>query len=672
MSDWPDSFKPREWQKMTLPVVNNFLSQEKHVALEVPTGSGKTPFALQVAREFDGQVLFLTRTKDQFTRIWEDNEKWFKMPLIYLMGKKTLCARPELWDKTDDDEDTDSEEIKNPCNICVLRKLKRKIDCNAMKSPDAFVSSVVKRAQDGYKSDISNGRIVQDELADTEETLSEDVPEDRFEGFCPYYSVRNSMQDAKLVLGTYNYAINPSIRKNVFGNDEIGLTSQENSSSGEYYSAGGIVQELQNYGKDFSERFKLIIIDEAHNLDSAIENLGQKLSVDTINKAFKSLFGETEILSEENAEKLENQSGAEGVSVFLWKLYQSILRGKIKLDDHLKRFELTDDLIVSYEKAKKPLEVLSGREKEPEKGELQYPKVASVRNFMSKFASKNKDGSYGVYLETYKKKNGTESRRLRIMFFDHSSYLSFLKYSKVLFLSATMPSWDHISFIWNLPDTEYINPQQSGLIDNHGKVRFHSDSTLSTEGLHNAPYEDKYDAVLKYVEKVKSIATGAEKSVLVAFTNGSIRKLFFEISDTDKFMKPLILSPTGKMKASFVRSQLKQGSKVVLAVHHDSLLEGVEFLDTTNKNLLSDVVIAGVPIPPNDDYRKDFSNFILKTEAGRHISKEDLLYNEPALSAVKQAIGRATRSPEDFTRVWLLDYRFQKQFWKRNLWENEA
>ena len=671
MNDWPDNFKPREWQRMTLPVVNDFLSQEKHVALEVPTGSGKTPFALQVAREFDGQVLFLTRTKDQFTRVWEDNEEWFKMPLIYLMGKKTLCARPELWDKTDDDEDKDSEEIEDPCNICVLRKLTIKIDCNDMKGPDEFVSSVVKRAQDGYKNDLSNGRIVQEDLRYTEETLSEDVSEDHFEGFCPYYSVRNSMQDAKLVLGTYNYAVNPSIRTNVFRNDDAELTSGRIARSDEYFSSEAILQESQNSGMEFSERFKLIIIDEAHNLDSAVEDLGQKLSVDTISNAFKSLFGKTEILSEEDAERLKNTPGAEWVSVFLWELYRFASMEKIKLDDHLKRAKLADYLRMSYEKASNSLKVLSERKNEVEKWKLQYPKVASIRNFMTKFTSKDKDSSYGVYLEAYKKKDGAESRRFRIMYFDHSSYLSFLKYSNVLFLSGTMPSREHISAIWNLPDTGYINPQRSGLIDRHGKVQFHLDSTLSTEGLRKATYEEKYNAVFKYVEKVKNIAAGAERSVLVAFTNGSIRKLFFDISDTDRIMKPRILFPKAKMKASFVRSQLEKESKVVLAVHRDSLLEGVEFLDATNKDLLSDVVIAGVPFPPYDDYRKDFSNFILKSEAGRHITKEDL-YNEPALTAVKQAIGRATRSPEDFTRVWLLDYRFLKQFWKRNLWENEV
>jgi DNA excision repair protein ERCC-2 len=671
MTDWPDGFKPREWQGKTLQVVKEFISQNRPVALEVPTGSGKTPFAMQIAKEFGGQALYLTHTKDQFTRIWEDNRKWFNMPLIYLMGKSTLCARPELWDK-DFDEDADPDEIKDPCDICILRKLQKEIDCNNIEPPDLFVFENVKRAQEGYRNDLLNGRIQKDGPARVDETLSPDVPEESFEGYCPYYSVRSSMHKAKLVLGTLNYAINPSIRKNVFESVESSSVGGITVANSDYYAADGTVRVLNNTGGGFSKRFRLIIIDEAHNLDSAIENLGRKLSMDTISKAFKSLFGETQILSEEKAKSLEDKPGAEGVSVFLWNLYQSIQKVKIRQDDHLKRIELDSYLRSSYEKAENALKNLSKLERETEDGKLQYPKLASVLNFMTQYIERGENSDYGVYIETYKRKDGTESGRFRIMYFDHSSYLTFLKSTRVLFLSATMPSREHVRAIWGLPDTVHIDPVQSGFIGHNGRKQFHIVSGLSTLGLYRASEKEKFDEVSKYVKEVIKIVYKAEKSVLVAFTNGRIRKIFHEISQKDESLRPLVLLPSGRMKANHVRSQLERGKRIVLAVQRDSLLEGVEFLDSTRKNLLSDVVIAGVPLPPNDDYRMDLSDFISKTDAGRYLTKNDILYNEPALSAVKQAIGRATRSPEDSINVWLLDKRFKWQFWQNNLWDREV
>ncbi len=43
------------------------------------------------------------------------------------------------------------------------------------------------------------------------------------------------------------------------------------------------------------------------------------------------------------------------------------------------------------------------------------------------------------------------------------------------------------------------------------------------------------------------------------------------------------------------------------------------------------------------------------------------LMQMPAYIAVRQAIGRSIRSPEDKSEVWLLDKRFNNIWWKKNI-----
>ena len=121
-----------------------------------------------------------------------------------------------------------------------------------------------------------------------------------------------------------------------------------------------------------------------------------------------------------------------------------------------------------------------------------------------------------------------------------------------------------------------------------------------------------------------------------------------------------------KISYSYIEKKAKERKIIIFSVHGGKLLEGIQLVNR-GKSLISDVIIAGLPLIPLDDYRKDKIKYLEKV-----LKKNayNLLYYEFALIKVKQAAGRSTRSPEDTSSIWLCDDRFDEPFWQSNLLPN--
>ncbi len=107
---------------------------------------------------------------------------------------------------------------------------------------------------------------------------------------------------------------------------------------------------------------------------------------------------------------------------------------------------------------------------------------------------------------------------------------------------------------------------------------------------------------------------------------------------------------------------------LIIAVARGKITEGVEFVEN-GRSLIKKVIIVNVPYPQtNDPYFKDVVEYVTKVWGQKTMWK---LMSEIAFITVRQAIGRAIRSPKDMAEVYFLDIRFKSLFARLGLTEDE-
>ncbi len=97
---------------------------------------------------------------------------------------------------------------------------------------------------------------------------------------------------------------------------------------------------------------------------------------------------------------------------------------------------------------------------------------------------------------------------------------------------------------------------------------------------------------------------------------------------------------------------------IIMAIAGGKIIEGVEFRGNTGENFIKTVVIVGVPYPEPDDFIKKYYDSI----SSRLLDQElawSCVFTVPAMTKVKQAIGRAFRSERDRAVIVLMDYRYR-------------
>ena len=94
----------------------------------------------------------------------------------------------------------------------------------------------------------------------------------------------------------------------------------------------------------------------------------------------------------------------------------------------------------------------------------------------------------------------------------------------------------------------------------------------------------------------------------------------------------------------------------------------MEFRDG-NRNLFSDMVLAGLPYPDVTDalVRRRVAKL---AEASKRTEEE--VAHELTLITIKQTIGRAFRDPNDFAKIYLCDSRYKDYFSDLGISEKEV
>lgn len=611
-----DKFIPREWQDSLITTVSKNLEEKNTIALEAPTGSGKTSFILYLSFLTDKKIIYLTRTHNEFTRIYEDNKKYFNLPIIYLFGKNNLCPLKERW--------YDNDENKNVCKGCILKDKTVKMNLLKMNSPEEFINNIIDDSMEKIRDDIKNNNMARDSKGNLVSSKK-----DKMVSYCPYYSVRSNMKNSKIIMMTYNYLLNPAIRYNVFYNND-----EEKIDLNDYY----------------------IIFDEAHNLDSVIENFGRSLTNKSVLKSIDLLIKEFPLNKYKCHERVE-------ANLILEELLNNF--SSTRGTDNLKTFKFSNDFLFRI----KDLESLKKFSDEFDKMNDEMPLKDRSKNYI--------ETVYNFLYDYQRMENGDlysssefndKELRLKIMYYDTSGYFSFLKGKPVIFMSGTLPSEDHISKVWNMDNVFYINV--NNIFKNTGGIKkYRIVNGYTTLGRYRNNIEEWSNMLEKYMKFILNIYNKSEKSIVVAVPS---YKIMFgdnekKIPGIGTFlpddMRKNVFFENKKISFNYLEKRALESKIIIFSVHGGKLLEGIQ-LTKNNKSLISDVIIAGLPLIPLDDYRKNKINYLEKT-LGKNTY--NILYYEYALIKIKQAAGRSTRSPEDEANIWLCDDRFNSSYWEKNL-----
>ncbi|MEM0374113.1 MAG: ATP-dependent DNA helicase [Sulfolobaceae archaeon] len=539
--------KLRDWQARLKDKVINALKEEYIVALQSPTGSGKTLFSLLVGLELKGKVLFVVRTHNEYYPIYREYMRVARDKKFgFVMGKPISCIFAS--------SDANPEDIK--CSSCEYQSV-----LNNYEIKDPPHEEIFKLKEQGYR-----------------------------EGFCPYYTLLENIRESDVVVISYPYFFLPNLRSL-------------------------IDVKLEEY---------LIVIDEAHNLDSINELDERRISKRTIEGALR------EVSSEEAKRILTKLE--EEFSKRVYKEERHILVDKIT-NITQEEIEILD---AEYEELK---------EKMLKEGKIKRLNLGSIIKFLK---SLNEEGrSLFSYSE------GLVSKVI-----DSSKYLEILNDEKlsILLMSGTLPPKEYLENIIGIKrKIFYIDVEK----ETRSKVSGNYECIIATDV--TTAYSLRNERMWKnYASYILKIYYNSKKNILVVFPSYEImNKILSLITNIPKYIE----SENSTIEEAQKIISNSHDKMIIGIVSRGKLSEGVEFR-INNENLISDVVIVGIPYPPPDDYMKVKSELISK-RLGYEVNES--LYRIPAMISVKQAIGRAIRDINDRVTVWLLDKRFEGIWWKQKL-----
>jgi DNA excision repair protein ERCC-2 len=162
-----------------------------------------------------------------------------------------------------------------------------------------------------------------------------------------------------------------------------------------------------------------------------------------------------------------------------------------------------------------------------------------------------------------------------------------------------------------------------------------------------------YDRIARYVASIARAVKGVK---LVVYPSYEVMHSVVERLPED--LETIVENPQtslGDVEAVIAEKE----DVLVNSVAGGKLVEGVEFVDYEGNNVLHLVAVVGIPYPQPDDYTRLRLEALSKRLGRREANR--LVYLVTAVIKVRQALGRAIRSPEDKAAFILLDDRYLRR-----------
>lgn len=603
-------YEPRPFQQEAVALVAATAREGGHLALEMPTGTGKTVIllaaTLEAALATGRRVLYVTRTnsqQEQAVREVAAIQRRAERPVraLALQGRRRLCLKLE--DEADPEwDDATPEELSHYCSHA-----KRLAETEAS-TPKAcgYYGQLLGMQPDELRATVG----------DAPRTAESFKQAGRAAGFCTYEATKRLLPEADVAIAPYVYAFDPGHRQR-------------------------LLQWWHTTPEDI-----VLVIDEAHNLAPYLrEAFSPRLSRETLRRA----------LSE--SESLQHPVVARGMSLrelleALAEVIERVAQTHIQDEDGfvppfeveaelLGRFRLTTPgLLQATDHVAHLGDVIKDRKRLM--GKIPRSALASVAGFLRRWIESDDEG--------YVKLVGREPRPyLEAHLVDASRAATVLhEFHATIHASGTLA-----------PLAEYRDTL--GLGEAARLERFPSPfpperlTVTAIRGLSTRYQDLRSDPQLtdRLQEAARGFVQRCEVSAAVFFPSHQLLEDFAELG----------ILQAGHARLLLESRKLDQESLMGLVHAHraapgQSLLAGVlggrlsEGLDFPGRQLEA-LCIVGAPFPKPTARQRALFHY----HESRHGRGWDYAVHAPTVRRLRQAIGRLIRGPTDRGFAFILDER---------------
>lgn len=583
----------RDYQKSLVEYATKKLLSHPAVAIEAPTGSGKTLTGLAAALEFSEQnrkkILYLTRTNSQQEQVLRELRKISshrKIRAVPIQGRYNLCP---LYMEMENESDFTPDSLSRFCN-----SRKRKVkegDRNACRFFNEKVNS-----------------------ADTHNLIYAEIPDaDKFLSYgmentvCPYEALKAAASKADIVVAPYTFFLNSAVAER-------------------FLSRWGVARE------DL-----VIILDEAHNLPNLARELSSyTITLRSIELAEKEAqeFGDSELSERFRAtdycEMLRNAildltkeflvERDEARIQFRDLVEYAAIGAKISLDDfwsYTSIFALFGEMV---------------SQKKEDMGKVPRSHVLSLSGRMLTWRE-SEDESYVAIVSR------DDDGKVEAFCMEPRDILDPLKRSKTIHMSGTLEPFQiyrNITGFTDLPARKLGNifPEENR------QIIFYDD--ISTK-------YDEFDD--QQAERFRNLIEGIVKDLgrktVIFFTSYNLMDRIIQLGLSFEFYAES--RKTSQQDLMNLLEKYRKGRKPLLAVMGGRISEGMNFPGDE----LEVVVIVGIPYPRPDAKQKALYAYYEAV----HRNGWEYAVTFPVLIKMRQAIGRLIRDSNDVGSAIILDRR---------------
>lgn len=588
-----ESWGLRDYQKSLVEYITKTLQTHPGVAIEAPTGSGKTLTGLAAAIDFSlkngRKILYLTRTNSQQEQVLKELRKisaFEKIKAVPIQGRYNLCP---LYREMEDESDFTPDSLSRFCNI-----RKRKVREGRTDACRFF----------NQKVDSENTRnLIFQEIPDAEKFMSYGTKNT----VCPYEALKAAASRADIVVAPYTYFLNNAVAERFllrWGIPRDSLTIILD----EAHNLPDLARELSSY----SVTLRNIELAEKESLEFGDSELSERFRASDYCEMLRNAILDLtkDYLNERDEARIQFRDLAE----------YSAIGAKISIDDfwsYTSIFSLFGEMI---------------SDKKEEMGKVPRSHVLSLSSKILTWRE-SEDESFVAIISR------DDGGKLEAFCMEPRDILEPLMRSSTIHMSGTLEPFQIYRNITGFAD---LPAKRLGSIfpEENRQIIFYDD--ISTK------YDEFDDSTaMKFRNLIEDIVLKMQRKTAIFFTSYNLMDRIISLGLNFDYIAES--RKTSQQDLMALLGRFRKERRPLLAVMGGRISEGMNFPG----NELEVVVIAGIPYPRPDAKQKALYAYYESV----HHNGWEYAVTFPVLIKMRQAIGRLIRDSEDVGSAIILDRR---------------